>query len=210
MKTLSFNFLPLTLIVLISFSSGINANGEKIFSEDEVHKNVLKYIETVFDKDAPTLDIYYKYEKGEDEYRLEVKECGKKCGVSTTGQNRQVADRECIRKCIENKARNQSKVKSLYYSLIRQKLKFTPEDVLIKTILKPEKSYPFFRIIAKIKESDSIIVFWHAQNPKYMDFGFIGIYKVNGQDTREFLQITVTKEYPSPEDLRRRFLKGSN
>jgi hypothetical protein len=150
--------IALCLILLPSLSMADEAR----FSKAEVQANVLKFINTVFGANPPTIADRIRFGGREsmenDEYPLELDICRKKYKVPHP-------EREGCNEFLDSRNQYPQKFKSLYYELLRKKLAVTADMLKIESIHfvegVPDKSAGYFLVTVDVENPNR-----HRSDPR--------------------------------------------
>lgn len=104
------------------------------FTKEEVQRNSIKFIKTVFGENSPTLSDRIKFEGGVES--LELDETNLMYGICVKKFKIQKPDnsKECFDKVITPRLKNPSHFESLYYKQLRKKLGVSVDMLEINSI----------------------------------------------------------------------------
>lgn len=166
------------IICLFTGISNAQSLADKIYSKEEVTKNVLDYVYALSEKKFTKAD--YKYYDGpyaEMESALETWECDMKYGS--------IKSTDC-QKYLHNSIKNSMATESIYYRELKKKLQLDIKNV---TVTKIEEKRGAYYVTAKVTQEHNNIrlLIVHRLNPKHKEWiGLLSIVKINGLGVRDY------------------------
>lgn len=172
------------LLMLISTC----VNAEDNFVAAEIETNVAEFVKVVFGSSPPTLGDYFKFSSihAEEEYVLEEQNCKR----MFKGKAQDV-DQRCTR-YIDYRNKNSRKVESLYFKLLRKKLRIPPSHLHVGKVEKQADGG--YCANAQVAGSETQLTICHASTRTLAELGLVDVIKVNGDATEKFLRGKIGSE----------------
>ena len=184
-------FIVLTVIVL-----PLSTLGEEIhFSPQEVHENVIEYLNVVFGVKEPTLQDYMRFEGIDPGYEAQL--ALRSCKIKFPDKEPEKSD-DCGR-YINSRYDNKDKVVSLYYKLLREKLAITPSSIRNAKIhvVAPNSEDDAYRVSVRFPALNRRLIIGHALRHDLAELGLVGIIEVEEISIQNYLSLhECTKKKP--------------
>jgi len=176
-------FLVLTIIVL-----PLSTFGEEIhFSPQEVHENVIEYLNVVFGVKEPTIHDYMRFEGIDPGYEAQL--VLQLCKSKFPGKEPEKSE-DCGR-YLNSRYNNKDKVVSLYFELLRKKLGITPSSIRNAKIhiVVPSSEEDAYRVSIRFPDLNRRLIIGHALRHDLAELGLVGIIEVEGIPIQKYLSL---------------------